>query len=117
MTDVAVAEPEAAVKRSDLARVAFVAIAAAAVWLRLWEPFPSVSVIGLGAALIGGYPIFKEAARHLMARRMTMELSMTVALGAALVAGEFSSALVITLFVLAARRADGRASRWRPGAG
>jgi hypothetical protein len=35
-------------------RVVFVALAAAAVWFRLWEPFHSVSMIGIAAALIGG---------------------------------------------------------------
>ena len=47
----------------EVLRVAFVALAAAAVWFHLWEPFHRVSVIGLAAALIGGYPIFKEAWR------------------------------------------------------
>ncbi|HYL30658.1 MAG TPA: cation-translocating P-type ATPase [Gemmatimonadales bacterium] len=95
------------VEAADLARVALVAVAAAAVWFRVWEPFPSVSVIGLAAALIGGYPIFKEAAENLLARRMTMELSMTIALAAALVIGEFFTALVITLFVLVAEILEG----------
>src|SRR5579863_4612995 len=86
----------------DLARVLFVALAAAAVWFHLWEPFHRVSVIGLAAALIGGYPIFKEAFENIIERRMTMELSMTIALVAALAIGEFFTALVITAFVLAA---------------
>jgi len=86
----------------DVARVLFVALAAAAVWFHLWEPFHRVSVVGLAAALIGGYPIFKEAVENIIARRMTMELSMTIALVAALAIGEFFTALVITAFVLAA---------------
>ena len=49
------------VEWAELVRIAFVALAAAAVWFRLWEPFPHVSVIGVAATLIGGYPIFKEA--------------------------------------------------------
>ena len=44
---------------AEVLRVAFVALAAAAVWFHLWEPFHRVSAIGLAAALIGGYPIFK----------------------------------------------------------
>jgi cation transport ATPase len=87
---------------SDLVRVLFVALAAAAVWFHLWEPFHRVSVIGLAAALIGGYPIFKEAWENIIERRMTMELSMTIALVAALAIGEFFTALVITGFVLEA---------------
>src|ERR1700758_5110353 len=56
----------------DMARVLFVALAAAAVWFHLWEPFHRVSVIGLAATLIGGYPIFKEAFENILERRMTM---------------------------------------------
>jgi hypothetical protein len=44
----------------EVLRVLFVAFAAAAVWLHLWEPFHRVSVIGLAATLIGGYPIFRR---------------------------------------------------------
>src|ERR1035441_6147641 len=91
----------------EVLRVAFVALAAAAVWFHLWEPFHQVSVIGLGAALIGGYPIFKEALENIVERRMTMELSMTIALVAALAIGEFFTALVITAFVLGAEILEG----------
>ena len=83
------------------------AVAAAAVWFRLWEPFPHISVIGIAAALIGGYPIFKEAFENIVERKMTMELSMTIALLAALAIGEFFTALVITGFVLAAEVLEG----------
>jgi heavy metal translocating P-type ATPase len=92
---------------ADVLRVAFVAIAAAAVWFHLWEPFHRVSVIGLAATLIGGYPIFKEAFENILERRMTMELSMTIALVSALAIGEFFTALVITAFVLAAEILEG----------
>ncbi len=91
----------------ELVRIAFVALAAAAVWFRVWEPFPRVSVIGILATLIGGYPIFKEAYENLVERKMTMELSMTIALLAALAIGEFFTALVITAFVLAAEVLEG----------
>ena len=83
------------------------ALAAAAVWFRLWEPFPHISVIGIAATLIGGYPIFKEAFENIVERKMTMELSMTIALLSALAIGEFFTALVITAFVLAAEVLEG----------
>src|ERR1700675_1545929 len=95
------------VEWAELVRIAFVALAAAAVWFRLWEPFPHISVIGLAATLIGGYPIFKEAFENILERRMTMELSMTIALLSALAIGEFFTALVITAFVLAAEVLEG----------
>jgi cation transport ATPase len=69
---------------ADVLRVVFVALAAVAVWFHLWEPFQRVSVIGLAATLIGGYPIFKEAFENIVDRRMTMELSMTIAFVSAL---------------------------------
>ena len=91
----------------EVLRVVFVALAAAAVWFHLWEPFHRVSIIGLVATLIGGYPIFKEAFENILERRMTMELSMTIALVSALAIGEFFTALVITAFVLAAEILEG----------
>jgi heavy metal translocating P-type ATPase len=92
---------------AEIIRVVFVALAAAAVWFHLWEPFHRVSVIGLAATLIGGYPIFKEALENVLERRMTMELSMTIALASALAIGEFFTALVITTFVLGAEILEG----------
>ncbi|WP_429353474.1 heavy metal translocating P-type ATPase [Paraburkholderia sp. 32] len=88
-------------------RIAVVAIAAAAVWFRLWEPFARVSVIGIAGLLSGGWPIFREAFGNLAARRMTMELSMSIAIVAAAAISEFFTALVITLFVLAAEVLEG----------
>jgi Cd2+/Zn2+-exporting ATPase/Cu+-exporting ATPase len=95
------------VEWSELGRIAGVALAAAAVWFRLWEPFAWVSVIGLTGTLVGGWPIFHEAWDNLRERRMTMELSMTIALVSALLIGEFFTALVITAFVLAAEVLEG----------
>jgi heavy metal translocating P-type ATPase len=92
---------------ANLLRIAFVAAAAAAVWCRFWEPFPHWSVIGVAATAIGGYPIFKEAAENIFERRMTMELSMTIALLSALAIREFFTALVIALFVLVAEVLEG----------
>jgi len=91
----------------ELVRIGFVALAAAAVWFRVWEPFPRFSVIGTAAVLIGGYPIYKEAFENVVERKMTMELSMTIALFAALAIGEFFTALVIATFVLAAEVLEG----------
>jgi heavy metal translocating P-type ATPase len=95
------------VEWTELVRIAFVALAAATVWFRLWEPFPHLSVIGIAATLIGGYPIFKEAFENIVERKMTMELSMTIALLSAMAIGEFFTALVITGFVLAAEVLEG----------
>src|SRR2546425_10149849 len=86
----------------DALRIATVALGAVAVWFHLWEPLRSVSVIGVLGLLIGGWPIVTEAAENALARRMTMELSMTLAIVAAAAISEYFTALVITLFVLVA---------------
>jgi len=91
----------------ELARIAFVVLAAVAVWFRVWEPFGRVSVIGLLGMLVGGWPILAEAWENIRERRMTMELSMAIALLAALAIGEFFTALVITAFVLVAEVLEG----------
>lgn len=91
----------------DLVRIGLVALACLASWLGLWQHFASFDVIAFVATLAGGYPIFKEAVANLLARRMTMELSMTIALAAALAIGEFFTALVIVLFVLIAEVLEG----------
>jgi heavy metal translocating P-type ATPase len=93
--------------RGELARIGLVAAASVAVWFRLWEPFDRISVIGLVGTIGGGWPIIHEAWTNLRERRMTMELSMTIALLAALVIGEFFTALVITVFVLGAEVLEG----------
>ena len=87
---------------AEATRIALVALAALAVRLNLWEPFRSISVLGILGILIGGWPIFKEAFENLAARRMTMELSMSIAIVAAAAISEFFTALIITFFVLAA---------------
>ena len=92
---------------TEMLRIVVVALAAAAVWWRWWEPFAGISVIGAGGLLIGGWPIFKEAVENLIARRMTMELSMSIAIVAAGAITEFFTALVITLFVLIAEVLEG----------
>ncbi len=91
----------------EAARIILVALAATAVWFRAWEPFPRVSLIGVLGVLIGGWPIFKEAAGNAAARRMTMELSMSIALVAAAAISQFFTALIITLFVLIAEVLEG----------
>jgi P-type Cu+ transporter len=88
--------------RVEAVRIIVVALAAAAAWFHIWEPFRSISLIGVLGVLIGVWPIFKEAAENAAARRMTMELSMSIAIIAAAGISQFFTALVITLFVLVA---------------
>ena len=92
---------------AEMVRIVLVGLAAAAVWFRLWEPISAFSVLGVAGLLIGGWPIYKEALENLIAKRMTMELSMSIAIVAAAAISEFFTALVITLFVLVAEVLEG----------
>jgi Cd2+/Zn2+-exporting ATPase/Cu+-exporting ATPase len=100
-------EHEYAFEWSAAVRIGIVVIAAAAVWFRVWEPYPEFSVIGALGLAIGCWPVFKGAFDNIVERRMTMELSMTIAILAAAAIGEFFTALVITLFVLVAEVLEG----------
>jgi Cd2+/Zn2+-exporting ATPase/Cu+-exporting ATPase len=91
----------------EIIRIVLVAIAAVCVWFRVWEPLRMVSFVGVVGLLIGCWPIFKEAVENMLAKRMTMELSMSIAIIAAAAISEFSTALVITLFVLVAEVLEG----------
>jgi heavy metal translocating P-type ATPase len=89
------------------ARIAVVALAAVAERFHLWEPLPHLSVIGIASLVIGGWPILEEAFEHVAARRMSMELSMAIAIVAAAAISEYFTALMITLFVLIAEVLEG----------
>ena len=91
----------------DVGRVLFVAAAAAAIWFGRGSSIPYFNAIGAACALLGGYPIYREAYNNIVHRRMTMELSMAIAIVAALAIRETFTALVITLFVLAAEILEG----------
>jgi heavy metal translocating P-type ATPase len=95
-------EPGHALGWSEPIRIALLAFTAVAVRFHLCEPVERLYLIGTLALAIGGWPIFKEAAENLMERRMTMELSMSIAIIAAAAIREFVTALFITFFVLAA---------------
>src|SRR6267143_746512 len=87
-----------------LALMAAVIVASLTGWWHNWMPR---DWLAFAATLIGGFPIFKEAWENLRKRRMTMELSMTLALVAALCIGQFLTALVIAFFVLFAELVEG----------
>ncbi|HWE51440.1 MAG TPA: cation-translocating P-type ATPase [Bryobacteraceae bacterium] len=91
----------------EAARIGFVGLAIVATWFRIWEPVPRFDVVGFAAVLVGGYPIFREALADLWTRRMTMELSMTIALLSALAIREVFTALVIVFFVLISEVLEG----------
>ena len=75
-------------------------------WIEYWLslPFSTYGAVGL---IFGGWPIFKEAFHNALERRMTMELSMAIAILAATYTGYFFVALMITFFVLIAEVLEG----------
>src|SRR6266566_3041160 len=87
-----------------LGLMAFVIVASLTGW---WQHWMARDWLAFAATLIGGFPIFKEAWENLRKRRMTMKLSMTLALVAALCIGQFLTALVIAFFVLFAEMVEG----------
>ncbi len=91
----------------DLNRVFFVAAAAGAIWFLRGASNPYITWLGVICTIIGAFPIFAEAYENIVQRRMTMELSMAIAVVAALAIREIFTALVITLFVLVAEILEG----------
>ena len=92
------------IDRRDLMRIAVVTgmavLALLLSWLNVvWWLTAVVAVAGLGA---GCWPIIAEAWADIRSGRMSMELSMLIAIVAAALIGEWVTALVITIFVLAA---------------
>ncbi len=92
------------IDRADLLRPATVAGVTALTALLSWSgtswwlPIP-VAIFGL---IVGCWPILAEAWSDVRSRRMSMELSMLIAILAAALIGQWVTALVITTFVLAA---------------
>jgi heavy metal translocating P-type ATPase len=91
----------------EVNRIIFVAAAAGAIWFLGGTTNPYITTLGVVCTLVGGFPIFDEAYENVVQRRMTMELSMAIAIVAALAIREIFTALVITLFVLVAEILEG----------
>ena len=100
-------EHEHALNWREINRVLFVAAAAGAIWFLGGAQNPYITGIGVICAVVGGFPIFHEAYENIVQRRMTMELSMAIAIVAALAIREIFTALIITLFVLVAEILEG----------
>src|SRR5919109_898070 len=98
---------EYALSWREINRVLFVGAAAGAIWFFGGAPNLYITTIGVICTIVGGFPIFHEAYENIAQRRMTMELSMTIAIVAALGIREVFTALIITLFVLVAEILEG----------
>ena len=92
---------------TDYARLGVLAVIIVASLTGWWRPLMNRDWLAFAGTVIGGFPIYKEAWENLLKRRMTMELSMTIALLSALAIGQFFTALVIAFFVLFAELLEG----------
>ena len=92
------------IERADIVRIAVVGLAALGAWAAGTARAPGwvVGVVGATALLVGCWPIVVEAAGDLRERRMSMELSMLLAIVAAAAIGEWVTALAVTVFALCA---------------
>lgn len=90
------------IDKQDLLRTAVVALCALATIAGLTRPWPDIPLVAVLGLVIGCWPIASEAWADMRRRRMSMELSMLIAIIAAAAIGEWVTALVITTFVLAA---------------
>lgn len=92
--------------RMAVLRIAVALLGAGCVWFKVYEPVAAVSLVGVAALVFAAWPIFAEAFSNLLARRMTMELSMTIAILAAAAIAEIFTALVVSVFVLVAEELE-----------
>src|SRR2546421_2619230 len=91
---------EPARNREDEIRLFLMGVAALFSYLGFWRSFSPIDVVAIGATLVGGYPVFVETFHSLRHRSINMEVSMTVAIVASLLVGQFTAAVVVTFFVL-----------------
>ena len=89
---------------TDVVRIVLVGLAALGAWIASAAGTPGWAVGAVGAVTlaVGCWPIIVEAAGDLRERRMSMELSMLLAIVAAAVIGEWVTALAVTVFALCA---------------
>ena len=87
-------------KSRRLLRLALMGIAALLSWIGIWRQFLPIDFIAIFAALVGGYPVYKETFGALRHGHVNMEVSMTVAIFASLAVGQYTVSVVITFFVL-----------------
>jgi P-type Cu+ transporter len=86
--------------RENELRLFLMGVAALFSYLGFWRSFSPVDFVAIGATLAGGYPVFRETFHSLRHRSINMEVSMTVAIVASLLVGQFTAAVVVTFFVL-----------------
>ncbi|OLO64322.1 ATPase [Actinomyces oris] len=89
---------------ADVVRIAAVGLAALGAWIAEAAGTPGwvVGAVGTVVLAVGCWPLLIEAVGDLRERRMSMELSMLLAIVAAAAIGEWVTALAVTVFALCA---------------
>jgi heavy metal translocating P-type ATPase len=90
----------------DNLRLALMGVAALFSYVGFWRAFAPFDIVAVAATLAGGFPVFVQTFRSLQHHSINMEVSMTVAIAASLLVGQFTAAVVITFFVLLSERIE-----------
>src|SRR5260370_14096859 len=77
--------------REDEIRLSLMGVAALLSYLGFWRGFSPIEFVAIGATLVGGYPVFVETFLSLRHRAINMEVSITVAIVASLLVGQFTA--------------------------
>jgi len=86
--------------KADVVRLAATAAALAFSFSGVWKSFMPFDAVAIAATFIAGFPMFHEAYEAIRERKMSMELSMAIAVVATLCIQQFFTGLLITFFVL-----------------
>ncbi|MGA2790542.1 MAG: cation-translocating P-type ATPase [Candidatus Bathyarchaeia archaeon] len=93
---------DSGIERKEILRLVLMGFAVLFSWLGLWRLLLPIDLVALASTLIGGYPIYKETFESLRHKKINMEVSMTLAIFASLLIGQFTAATVIAFFVILA---------------
>lgn len=86
----------------ELARLVLMGAAALFTFTGLEHAYVPFDIVAIAATLLGGIPVYKETIHSIRHRRITMEVTMTIAIIASLIIQAFTAAVIITFFVLLA---------------
>ncbi|MDE3183133.1 MAG: cation-translocating P-type ATPase [Bacteroidota bacterium] len=83
----------------ELIRLAVMAVGLILSFFDVLKSITSFDFIALAITIVGGFPMYKEAFENIRERKMTMELSMTIAVIATLFIQQYFTGAIITFFV------------------
>src|SRR2546428_262346 len=99
--------------REDEIRLSLMGLAALFSYLGFWRSFSPIDFVAIAATLVVGYPVFVETFHSLRHRSINMEVSMTVAIVASLLVGQFTAAVVVTFYKDGIAADEGGCNRYK----